>query len=97
MTIITHDRMSEIRKAMSAALGEKNRAEYHRLGAEHRRLILADQLRASLAIEDEHRDTLAAYEYLAEWERGLHRNSDNEPILRLRRSHRVCQTQGVKP
>ena len=55
---------------------------------------LADKLRASLAIEDEIRDTLAAYEYLAEWEAGAHRGgNDDQPILRLRRSHRVPQTQ----
>ncbi len=94
MTTSAHNRMSAIRKAMSAALGEKNRAEYHRLGAEHRSLILAAQLRASLADEDERRDTLAAYEYLAEWEAGAHRGgNDNGPVLRLRRSHRVSQTQ----
>ena len=35
-----YDRMAAIRKAMSAALRErpKNIAEYHRLGAEHRKL-----------------------------------------------------------
>ena len=57
-------------------------------------MTLAEQLRASLAIEDEIRDTLAAYEYLAEWEAGAHRGGDDDkPILRLCRSHRHPQTQ----
>jgi hypothetical protein len=48
---------------------------------------------ASLADEDERRDTIEAYRYLAEWEAGQHRGGDdNGPILRLRRSHRVSQT-----
>ncbi len=49
---------------------------------------------ASLADEDERRDTIEAYRYLAEWEAGAHRGGDDDqPILRLRRSHRVPQTQ----
>ncbi len=51
-------------------------------------------LRASLEASIEYQDTLAAYDYLAEWEAGAHRGGDdNGPILRLRRSHRVPQTQ----
>jgi hypothetical protein len=34
-------RLSIIRKAMSAALRRKDRAEYHRLGAEHRAILHA--------------------------------------------------------
>ncbi len=33
--------LAEIRKAMSAALERKDRAEYHRLGAEHRQTLHA--------------------------------------------------------
>ena len=37
------------------------------------------------ADEAERRDTIEAYEYLAEWETGKHRgNDDSEPILRLK-------------
>lgn len=39
----TLTKLSEIRKAMAAALRErpKNKTEYHRLGAEHRRILQA--------------------------------------------------------
>ncbi len=39
------------------------------------------------ADESERRDTIEAYEYLAEWEAGQHRGDDGydaEPILRLK-------------
>jgi hypothetical protein len=46
---------------------------------------------------DEIRDTIEAYEYLAEWEAGEHRGDDGydaEPILRLKRGD--CVRGGVR-
>ena len=37
----TNERIVAIRKQMSSALKRKDRAEYHRLGAEHRQVLHA--------------------------------------------------------
>lgn len=41
MTAETLATLSALRKAMAAALSAGDRAEYHRLGAEHRRVLHA--------------------------------------------------------